>query len=165
MKQKFSVRRLSIRFGFLVLLAMTGLFGISWSAKLPKFPAEADGERFAACPASPNCVSTQATSSEQRMEPILWEGSTADAVNEIKRTMARQFSRAELAAEKPGYLRYKVSSFVFRFVDDVEFLFNEKLNRIEFRSASRVGHSDLGANRRRMNQFVAAFENRADQLD
>lgn len=164
MKRKLSVQRFLIRFGFLVLLSMAGLFGLSLSATAPDFPAEAGG-RFVPCSDSPNCVSTLATSNEHQMEPIKWQGSAAEAIDEVKRTMKSEFSRAELVAKKPGYLRYEFSSFVFGFVDDVEFLIDQESNQIEFRSASRVGHSDLGVNRRRMLQFVAAFQDRSGQLD
>ena len=42
---------------------------------------------------------------------------------------------------------------LFRFVDDVEFLFNEELQRIDVRSASRVGYWDMGANRKRIEEI------------
>jgi uncharacterized protein (DUF1499 family) len=46
---------------------------------------------------------------------------------------------------------------IFRFVDDVEFWIDAKNQVIHFRSASRVGHSDLGANRARMESIRKAF--------
>jgi uncharacterized protein (DUF1499 family) len=56
-----------------------------------------------------------------------------------------------LAGEAENYWHFEVTSLIFRFVDDVEFLIDRQKKRIDFRSASRVGHSDLGVNRRRMN--------------
>jgi len=41
-----------------------------------------------------------------------------------------------------------------RFIDDVEFLIDEDEELVHFRSASRVGRSDLGVNRKRMSKIV-----------
>ena len=58
----------------------------------------------------------------------------------------------------PTYLRAEFRSRLFRFVDDVELLVDPEAARIEIRSASRVGHSDLGVNRKRVEVIRAAFE-------
>lgn len=50
--------------------------------------------------------------------------------------------------ESDNYLHYTAKSSLFGFVDDVEFLINE--NGLQFRSTSRVGKSDLGANKKRI---------------
>jgi len=55
------------------------------------------------------------------------------------------------------YLRATFQSRSFGFVDDVEFLFDEQSGRIDFRSASRVGYSDFGANLRRMEAIHHRF--------
>ena len=54
-----------------------------------------------------------------------------------------------------AYLHYEFTSLLLRFVDDVEFLFDEATKTVHFRSASRTGYSDLGVNRRRMEQMQA----------
>ena len=53
-----------------------------------------------------------------------------------------------------NYLRALHKSSIFGFVDDVEFLYLEKVKLLHFRSASRVGHSDLGANRKRIEKVL-----------
>ena len=158
MTGKIGVRRLVKRFGCLILLAMAGLFAMSWSSKAPSFPAEGGAKKFAPCPDSPNCVSTLAAQSERSMKPIPWPGSSEAAIDLIKRAVPGTFSRTKLVVEKPEYLRYEFTRLLFRFVDDVEFVVDQETKLIHFRSASRVGHSDLGANRRRMVRFVEAFE-------
>ena len=92
------------------------------------------------------------------MKPVPWAGSSKEALELIQRAVDDQFSRCRIVAERHDYLRYEFTSFVFRFVDDVEFLIDQDTKLIHFRSASRVGHSDLGANRRRMVRFREAFE-------
>jgi len=48
------------------------------------------------------------------------------------------------------YLHVECKSLVFRFVDDLELYFDSATGIISIRSASRIGYSDFGANRRRV---------------
>jgi uncharacterized protein (DUF1499 family) len=50
--------------------------------------------------------------------------------------------------------RAEFTSRAFGFVDDVEWVIDAVEQRIDFRSASRVGYSDLGVNRRRMHKLT-----------
>jgi uncharacterized protein (DUF1499 family) len=64
-------------------------------------------------------------------------------------------------AERRGdYLRAECRSRVFRFVDDLELLFDDAAGVVRYRSASRVGRSDLGVNRRRVDALRAAVDAR-----
>lgn len=66
--------------------------------------------------------------------------------------------RAQIISQTDEYLYVEFRSFLFRFVDDVEFLLNAKNRTVDFRSASRVGYSDLGANRKRMTIISKRFQ-------
>jgi len=57
---------------------------------------------------------------------------------------------------KENFLHVEFTSKIFRFVDDVEFYFNAP-GIIHFRSASRIGHSDMGVNRHRMEEIRHLF--------
>ena len=61
----------------------------------------------------------------------------------------------QLVEEDETYLHYEATSLLLRFVDDVEFLFDDEAKTINFRSASRTGYGDLGVNRTRMEQVRA----------
>lgn len=106
------------------------------------------------CPSSPNCVSTQAPTSDERhaIAPYRYRTSRADAKEVLKAAIAH-LSRARLVREDEAYLHYEFSSLLLRFVDDVEFLFVEETKTIHFRSASRTGYGDFGVNRRRMEEI------------
>ena len=137
------------------LISIGGLYVLSFSSKAPTNIGVTAG-KLAACPDSPNCVSTQATDSQQKMSPIALVASddnNQDAIGKIKAVIAEHFSRAKLVSEKENYLRYEFASLIFRFVDDVEFLVDTDTQEIDFRSASRVGHSDMGKNRKRMQKI------------
>ena len=153
-------RRLLPRIVLLLLIAIGGLYGMSFMASSPEGLGVTNG-KLAACPDKPNCVSTQATTESQRMDPVSFEGSADNAAQRIKSAINNSFSRTRLIEEQEDYLRYEFISLIFRFVDDVEFWFDAENKQIHFRSASRVGHSDLGANRGRMSKIIDQFQNEA----
>ncbi len=146
---------LSLIVGGLLLLPITGLALLSAFSRRPSNLGVIDGH-LAACPDSPNCVSTEANDREHRMESLSFDGSAREAMERIKAIVA-SFPRTTLVDERENYLHFEFTSALFRFVDDVEFLIDEPSGKIEFRSASRVGRGDLGANRRRMEQIASAF--------
>ena len=106
------------------------------------------------CPSSPNCVSTQATDESHAISPFRYRKSRAEAKEALKAVLAT-LSRSKLVEEDESYLHYEFTSLLLRFVDDVEFLFDDAAKTIHFRSASRTGYSDLGVNRQRMEQVRA----------
>ena len=63
--------------------------------------------------------------------------------------------RVRIIVQQPGYLYAEFTSRWLGFVDDVEFLLDEPRARIDVRSASRLGYSDLGVNRRRIEHLRA----------
>ncbi|MBU6435537.1 MAG: DUF1499 domain-containing protein [Nitrospirae bacterium] len=101
------------------------------------------------CPSSPNCVSTQAKNGEQAIAPFRYQTTRAEAKEALK-AIIRSLPSTKLVEEDETYLHYEFTSFLLRFVDDVEFLFEDETKTIHFRSASRTGYGDLGVNRRRM---------------
>lgn len=107
------------------------------------------------CPKKPNCVSSQATD-EHAIEPLRYAGDPVAAWERMKAALAT-LPRVKIVSEEPGRLKATAVTKVLRFRDDMEFLMAEP-RRIEVRSASRMGHSDLGANRERVSALRKAFE-------
>ena len=66
--------------------------------------------------------------------------------------------RTKIVTMTDDYLHVEFRSLVFRFVDDVEFYFDDRGKTIHLRSASRVGHSDLGVNRKRVERIREVFD-------
>lgn len=114
--------------------------------------------RLKPCPDKPNCVSSLSTNSDQLIKPISFQGSTAEAISKLKHTVS-SFSRTRLLQEQGEYLHFTFTSLIFRFVDDVEFVIDEANQVIHVRSASRVGYSDMGVNRRRVEEIRDRFRN------
>jgi uncharacterized protein (DUF1499 family) len=73
------------------------------------------------------------------------------------RTAALAEPGSTLVRESPGYMQFEVTTRWLRFTDDLEFLSDPGSNQIQVRSSSRVGYSDLGANRRRVERIRARY--------
>jgi len=102
---------------------------------------------LAACPASPNCVSTYSTDTEHQIEPLKFLGGNTIAT--LKAAVLAQ-PGAVVISETENYLYAEFTSSLMGFVDDVEFYVDETSGTVQARSASRLGESDLGVNRKRI---------------
>jgi uncharacterized protein (DUF1499 family) len=108
------------------------------------------------CPKSPNCVSTQAIDENQKIEPIKYSGSLEDAKGKIL-SIINSLKRSKIITNEENYIHVEFRTATFRFVDDVEFLFDDKEKVIHFRSRARMGYSDMGVNRKRMEEITKLF--------
>ena len=108
-----------------------------------------EDSRLTACPESPNCVSSFATDEKHKIASLIYSDSKKDMLSKLK-SVIEKMDGAKVVAEKDNYLRAEFSSKLFRFVDDVEFLLEDEIKTLHFRSASRLGYSDLGVNRKRI---------------
>ncbi|MCW7470288.1 DUF1499 domain-containing protein [Leptospira kanakyensis] len=109
------------------------------------------GERLADCPKTPNCISSFAnpTDNEHYRSSIPYKKSLVEA-NTILKVKLEQMPRTKLIKVDSNYIYTEFTSLIMRYVDDVEFYFDEKNKLLHFRSASRLGKSDLGVNRKRI---------------
>jgi uncharacterized protein (DUF1499 family) len=112
--------------------------------------------RLAACPDSPNCVSSQSTDPRHAIDPLRYEG-TAEKARELLIEAVSGMKRSRIVAAEERYLLAEFTSSLFRFVDDVEFLLDDGTKMIHVRSASRIGYYDLGVNRRRVEKIRSRF--------
>ena len=149
-------KRILISLAFVIVLIVGALAMMSVFSGKPTNLGVVDG-RLADCPSSPICVSTQAEDADHQMEPIPFTGSADEAMQRVKDLIA-EMPRTKIVTVDGNYLHVKFRSAFFRFVDDAEFLIDTEEHVIHFRSASRVGYSDLGMNRRRMEQIAAGFD-------
>lgn len=101
------------------------------------------------CPGTPNCVSSIDPKDEHYIAPLSYTGNKDDAHQKLVALIASQ-PRARIVVEEANYLRVEFKTAIFRFVDDVEFWFAADQPVIDIRSASRVGRSDFGVNRKRI---------------
>ena len=136
-----------------LILCAAGL----WTGCGGKRPDEVGLGPLAACPPTPNCVSSLApVDSRAWVAPILVTGDPDLAWAAAVEAVADE-ARTRIVASAPGAIHAEVKSALFRFVDDLELRLDASERRIDVRSASRVGRSDLGVNRRRVEALRAAL--------
>lgn len=107
------------------------------------------------CPDRPNCVSTL-QGGEQSLPPLRYQGDKSKAKSDLLRVV-RSLAHMQIIEDKGDYLHVTVTSAIFKFVDDVEFLIEDSHKVIHVRSASRTGYSDFGVNRRRVEKIQRLF--------
>lgn len=147
---------------FLVVLLLLACLPVVVLAMLSFFSRKPDNlgvvnGRLADCPATPNCVCTQCSDPDHQMESLRFTGSPDEAMERL-RTVIAAMPRSKIVTTDKRYMHVEVTSRMFRFVDDVEFLIEPDTKTIQFRSASRVGRSDLGVNRQRMEDIRQKFD-------
>lgn len=103
--------------------------------------------KLAACPGSPNCVNSQSDDAQSKIEPL-----PAVSIAEIKKVV-ESMERTTIIEEKDNYLYAEFKSKLMGYVDDVEFYLDSDANVVQVRSASRLGKSDLGVNRQRVEEI------------
>lgn len=116
------------------------------------------------CPDKPNCVNSFASDEEQYVAPLQHTGTAPEIRNNLLAVL-KKIPNSAVTVTEANYVRAEFTSKVFSFVDDVEFYFPDSDSTettIHLRSASRVGYSDFGVNRKRIeqirNQFIALKE-------
>jgi uncharacterized protein (DUF1499 family) len=110
--------------------------------------------QLATCPNTPNCVSSQASAAdkEHSVEPIAFSGEAKAAIARLK-TIIESSERTKIIQADENYLYAEFASKLMGFVDDVEFYADDSAKVIHVRSASRLGQSDLGVNRKRVEEL------------
>lgn len=140
---------------FAILLTLISSFmlpGATWAASSG---LGVDNGHLIYCPASNNCVVSQNADPKHAIDPITYHVDR-NAAREILLKVLTVVPRTEVIEQTDDYIHALSKSRIFKFVDDVEFYFPANESVIHLRSASRVGESDLGVNRRRMEQIRLA---------
>jgi uncharacterized protein (DUF1499 family) len=105
--------------------------------------------RLRSCPISPNCVCSQDEDAGHHIEPLPYKDSPREAWDRLN-DLIQKLPRTRVVSHDDRYLQVEFTTQLLRFVDDVEFLLDVDASVIHVRSASRIGYSDLGANRKRI---------------
>jgi uncharacterized protein (DUF1499 family) len=124
--------------------------GVVFSWKRPGNLGVKDG-RLAPPKRTPNSVSSQAdpADTEHYIAPVPFKGDTRAAMAAVRKAVERM-AGSTVIRDEGNYLYAEFRTRILRFVDDVEFVFDEKAGLIQVRSASRLGRRDFGVNRARV---------------
>lgn len=122
------------------------------------------GGRLAAPSITPNSVSSQAgqwpghpRQAEALIAPLPFATGGGGASIERLHMLLAAWPGARIIEARPDYLRVEFTTRWLRFVDDAEFWADPGAGVVQLRSASRLGRSDLGVNRARLEALRAAY--------
>jgi uncharacterized protein (DUF1499 family) len=153
-------RKLFLAAGALIGLCAIGYvaarIAVQSSSPMPTNLGVTNGE-LAPCPETLNCVASRATSTQHAITPIIYTTSTEDAQKKLLRVL-ESFPRLTVVTNQPGYIHAETRSAFWGFVDDNEFYFDDDAHTIEVRAAARLGQSDLGKNRERIEEIRTRFQ-------
>lgn len=110
--------------------------------------------RLVPCPTSPNCVCSEDADAQHAVDPLPVPAGEGTPVERLLSRLAT-LPRVEVLETTDSYVHATFTTLVLRFTDDVEFLLDPSGTHFDVRSASRVGHSDLGTNRERVEDLRA----------
>jgi uncharacterized protein (DUF1499 family) len=127
-----------------------------FTGKKPSNLGVRDG-KLAPCPSTPNCVCSQSEDAGHKIEPLTYKSTPQVAFTQLKQAIESQ-PRTKIITQSPNYLYAEFTSAIMKFVDDVEFYLDEDAKVIHVRSASRLGQSDLGVNRKRIETIRAKLQ-------
>ena len=112
--------------------------------------------RLSPCPKSPNCVSSLSEDQSHYVAPLTYTVTLEEAREKLI-LVINSMKRSDIVKAEMDYIHATFKSALFRFVDDVEFSFDDQRKVIDVRSASRTGYSDLGVNRKRVEKIRRRF--------
>ncbi len=112
------------------------------------------------CPASPNCVCSDDDGMVHNIAPLKVSEDMATTWQTLVEVLQQDKQFTVITNDTNRYLRGEARTSILRFVDDVEFQARPDEGVIAVRSASRLGFSDLGANRRRIESLRARLVER-----
>ncbi|MCC5604052.1 DUF1499 domain-containing protein [Nostoc favosum] len=149
-------QRLLRSIAFVILLTLINsliLPNAAWAA----FSAlGVDNGHLSSCPPSDNCVVSQDGDPKHAIDPIAYHIDRNAARKTLLKTLT-VVPRTEVIEQTDNYIHALSKSRIFKFIDDVEFYFPPNESVIHVRSAARMGESDLGVNRRRLEQIRLAL--------
>ncbi len=136
------------------------LAGMAWMSRSGDAPGIVNG-RLSPCPDRPSCVCSEYPEDAKHYVPPIVVPEAAD-FNTMSIVEATVLGMDGVTLEKRtgAYLAVTFASDVFGFRDDLEVRMDPEGARIHIRSASRVGYTDFGANRKRVETIQQRYYQR-----
>jgi uncharacterized protein (DUF1499 family) len=112
---------------------------------------------------TPNSVSSQASLYPEHPQrayaeiaPFPLKGDADASLNRIA-SIIESMEGGKIVKKAPGYIYAQFTTRLMKYVDDVEFWYDPSAKVLQVRSASRLGSSDLGVNRKRIETIRQKF--------
>lgn len=112
--------------------------------------------QLAAMPDTPNAVSSQTDDASKHVDALPMQGSAKETLTKILACL-QEMGNNTVTTQLDNYIHAVFVTPFMKYHDDVEFYIDTANNKVQFRSASRVGKSDLGANKARYDAFKKLY--------
>lgn len=109
--------------------------------------------QFSPLAKKPNCVSTQTNNEAKKVQPLSYNGDAKEYIAKVAKVIS-SMNGADIKQQTDNYVYAVFTTKIMHFKDDVEIYLDDESKTLNFRSASRVGYSDLGVNKKRYDAFV-----------
>ena len=142
-----------------LVLFLAALAGLAYLAATTGAASDfGRGQSLSACPIDkPRCVSSLNSQADFKADAFGVNAPAAEAMAKLKAAVL-SLGRVEVVFEDATHLEVTFKTALMRFRDDARFQLDVDRQRIDFVSSSRVGYSDLGVNRKRIEQIRAAYQ-------
>ena len=152
------MKTVSIILPILIVTFIVLLFNYREISKAGEAPGLVEGI-LSKCPNKRNCVCSEyKNDANHYIAPIILpQNSTVDTFSLLKNVIQEMGGNVQV--ESCDYLAATFTSAIFKFVDDLEIRIDSTQEVIHIRSASRVGYSDMGVNRKRTELLKKLFNN------
>ena len=101
------------------------------------------------CPTSPNCQGSESSRPAQSVDRFALNQPADDAIATLA-NIVETYPATKIITRDERYLHATFATKLMGYTDDVEFLVSDDKQSVQVRSASRLGKSDLGANKKRV---------------
>lgn len=146
----------------LVVLGLIARLAIGYfSAKLVAtglVQSDTNTASLSGCNNLQNCTSSTATEKRNYVEPLDYDGPATETIESFSALIASQ-PGTKIIVQTPHYLHATYKTTLLGYTDDLELLLDDNTGTLNIRSASRIGKSDLGANRKRIEALRTLAKN------
>lgn len=146
----------------LVVLAVVARFAIGFfsadKVATGLGPDDANNPKLASCDGLQNCASSTSTAQGNYVEPFEYTGGANDVIARMSSVISSQ-AGTQIITQQENYLHATYKTKLLGYTDDLELLLDESTGILNVRSASRIGKSDLGANRKRIEELRSLINN------
>lgn len=113
-----------------------------------------ENDKFFSCSHQSNCVNSMASASDKKhyVAPLIIEKTKKDILAFIIDHL-KKWQRTKLMTQTDKYLHFEIKSAFFGFIDDLEIFWPKGDEYLHFKSSSRIGYTDFGVNRKRVEQL------------